>query len=159
MVRKDLADAGIPYSVDGPNGPLFADFHALRHTYLTELLRNGVDLRTAQLLAGHGTPTQTARYSHRGFEDLSKVVQKMPGFLPSVLVYPRLTQTGDIPGQLLAVEVNEGGSQQGDPETKKPPISQGFRQRQAVPDSPIQERGRRGSNPQPPERQSGALTN
>jgi transposase-like protein len=45
----------------GADGPLHADFHALRHSYLTALGRGGVDLRTAQELAGHSTPTLTAR--------------------------------------------------------------------------------------------------
>lgn len=33
MLRIDLDAAGIPYAVAGPDGPLYADFHALRHTY------------------------------------------------------------------------------------------------------------------------------
>jgi site-specific recombinase XerD len=48
MLRIDLEAAGIPYAIDGPDGPLYADFHALRHTYITELGRAGVELRTAQ---------------------------------------------------------------------------------------------------------------
>ena len=39
MLRRDLDAAGVPYVVEGPDGPLFADFHALRHTYLTLLGR------------------------------------------------------------------------------------------------------------------------
>jgi integrase len=46
MLRIDLEAADIPYVVDGPDGPLFADFHALRHTYLTLGGRAGIDLRT-----------------------------------------------------------------------------------------------------------------
>src|SRR5262249_2878441 len=53
MLRLDLEAAGIPYVIQGPDGPRYADFHALRHTYLTLLGRGGVDLRTAQELAGH----------------------------------------------------------------------------------------------------------
>jgi integrase len=34
MLRDDLKSAGIPYAVEGPDGPLYLDFHALRHTYL-----------------------------------------------------------------------------------------------------------------------------
>jgi hypothetical protein len=59
MLRRDLDAAGIPYAVEGPDGPEYADFHALRHTYLTMLGRNGVDLRTAQELTGHSTPELT----------------------------------------------------------------------------------------------------
>ncbi len=68
--------------VPGPDGPLFADFHALRHTYLTLLGKGGVDLRTAQELAGHSTPVLTARYSHRRLHDLAGAVEKLPAFLP-----------------------------------------------------------------------------
>src|SRR5262249_11335911 len=82
MLRIDLEAAGIPYAAEGPAGPLFADFHALRHSYITALGKGGVDLRTAQELAGHSTPLLTARYSHRRLDDLSGAVGKLPGFLP-----------------------------------------------------------------------------
>jgi integrase len=82
MLRGDLEAAGIPYAVAGPDGPLYTDFHALRHTYLTLLGRGGVDLGTAQVLAGHSTPTLTARYSHRRMYDLAGAVAKLPKFLP-----------------------------------------------------------------------------
>ena len=83
MLRSDLAVAGIPYAVEGPDGPLFADFHALRHTFLTLGSRAGIDLRTLQELAGHSTPTLTARYSHRRLYDLAGAVEKLPSFLPN----------------------------------------------------------------------------
>src|SRR5437588_865899 len=79
MLRIDLAAAGIPYAVDGPDGPLFADFHALRHSYITLCGRAGIDLRTLQELAGHSTPVLTARYSHRHLDDLAGAVGRLPG--------------------------------------------------------------------------------
>jgi integrase len=82
MLRLDLEAAGIPYAVEGPDGLLFADFHALRHTYLTLGGRAGIDLRTLQELAGHSSPDLTARYSHRRLYDLAGAVQKLPRFLP-----------------------------------------------------------------------------
>src|SRR5436853_6444267 len=66
-----------------PDGPLFADFHALRHSYLTLGGRTGIDLRTLQELAGHSTPVLTARYSHRRLHDLAGAVEKLPNFLPT----------------------------------------------------------------------------
>jgi hypothetical protein len=78
MLRRDLRDAGVPYIVDGPDGPAYADFHSLRHTFLTSLGKSGVELRTAQLLAGHSSPTITARYSHRSLADLADAVRKLP---------------------------------------------------------------------------------
>jgi hypothetical protein len=82
MLRRDLAADGITYWVEGPDSPLFADFHALRHSYITALGRAGVDLRTAQELAGHSPPILTARYSHRWADDLHEGVERLPGFLP-----------------------------------------------------------------------------
>ncbi|MFL5245863.1 MAG: tyrosine-type recombinase/integrase [Gemmataceae bacterium] len=82
MLRGDLKSAGIPYSVDGPDGPLYADFHSLRHSYLTLGGRAGIDLRTLQELAGHSTPVLTARYSHRRLYDLAGAIEKLPSFLP-----------------------------------------------------------------------------
>ena len=78
MLRGDLEEAGIPYTVPAPDGPLHADFHALRHSYLTMLGRHGVDLRTAQELAGHSTPTLTARYTHTRLPDLAAAVGRLP---------------------------------------------------------------------------------
>ena len=83
MLRRDLEAVGIAYAVEGPDGPEYADFHALRHTYLTMLGRNGVDLRTAQELAGHSTPLLTARYSHRRLYDLTAAVEKLPNLVPT----------------------------------------------------------------------------
>src|SRR5262249_22559446 len=51
MLRADLADAGIAYVTDGPEGPEYSDFHSLRHTYLTLGGLAGIDLRTLQELA------------------------------------------------------------------------------------------------------------
>jgi len=82
MMRNDLEDASIPYAVEGPDGPLYADFHALRHSYLTLGGRAGIDLRTLQELAGHSTPTLTARYSHRRLDDLAGAIEKLPRLLP-----------------------------------------------------------------------------
>jgi excisionase family DNA binding protein len=82
MLRVDLEAAGIPYAAEGPDGPLYADFHALRHSYLTLGGRAGIDLRTLQELAGHSTPTLTARYSHRRLHDLAGAVEKLPRLLP-----------------------------------------------------------------------------
>jgi len=38
--------------------------HSLRHTFITYLLRSGVDLRTVQSIAGHLKITTTERYTH-----------------------------------------------------------------------------------------------
>ncbi len=83
MLRSDLEAAGIAYVVDGPDGPEFADFHSLRHSYLTLGGRAGIDLRTLQELAGHSKPELTARYSHRRLYDLTGAVGKLPNLVPT----------------------------------------------------------------------------
>jgi integrase/recombinase XerC len=78
MLRGDLAEAGIPAVLEGPNGPEYCDFHSLRHSYLTALGRSGVDLRVQQELAGHSSPLITVRYSHVRLHDLAGAVDKLP---------------------------------------------------------------------------------
>lgn len=82
MLRIDLDAAGIAYAVEGPDGPEYADFHSLRHSYLTLGGRSGIDLRTLQELAGHSKPELTARYSHRRLHDLAGAVNKLPNLVP-----------------------------------------------------------------------------
>jgi integrase len=138
MLRTDLEAAGIPYEIPGPDGPLYADFHALRHSYITALGRGGVDLRTAQELAGHSTPVLTARYSHRHLYDLASAVEKLPSFLPEQASAEPLRATGtdgpicsgfartpDRPGHLGSSTGTEGGVEGGGLETTEPPVSPG----------------------------------
>jgi len=62
LLRHDLENAGIAWQ-DAQGR--FADFHALRHTFITNLGRHGVSPTTAQKLARHSTPVLTAaRYTH-----------------------------------------------------------------------------------------------
>jgi integrase len=52
MLQIDLEAAGVAYAVPGPDGtPLYADFHALRHTFITYLAEAGVSVKHAQELA------------------------------------------------------------------------------------------------------------
>ena len=78
MVRADLEAAGIPYRDDSGRK---ADFHALRHTFLTNLANSGVHPKTAQMLARHSNISLTMdRYTHSVLEKQSEAVGKLPAF-------------------------------------------------------------------------------
>jgi integrase len=80
MLQVDLLAAGIPYAVDSPDGPLYADLHALRHTYISRLETAGVSLRQAMALARHSDPRLTmARYGRPHLEELGRVVDRLGG--------------------------------------------------------------------------------
>jgi Phage integrase family len=149
---------------------LYADFHSLRHSYLTLRGRAGIDLRTLQELAGHSTPVLTARYSHRRLYDLASTVEKLPSFLPTgdegTGEAAQLTATGtDGAGfgcSLVAHGVSNQGHSTAPAGNKEEEESLGQQQhnplicqRVASPGISGHQRGRRDSNPQPPDRQSG----
>ena len=81
MLKKDLKACKIPYVDDAG---LFADFHSLRHSYISLITRGGVHPKIAQRLARHSTAELTlARYSHTLLTDESQALEVLPA-LPSV---------------------------------------------------------------------------
>ena len=55
------------------------DFHALRHTFITNLVRSGVHPKVAQRLARHSTITLTMdRYSHVDDDEQRSGLSKLP---------------------------------------------------------------------------------
>ena len=88
MVEDD--DAFLEYeTADG-----VADFHSLRHSFISNLARSGVHPKDAQALARHSTIVLTMdRYSHIGLQDMGAAVAS----LPAVQVLPKdaeSTRTG-----------------------------------------------------------------
>jgi len=56
-----------------------ADFHSLRHTYLSRLGRSGASAKVMQRLARHSTVELTlGRYTHAGLFDMRSAVDKLP---------------------------------------------------------------------------------
>ena len=73
MFAADARDAGI--QVEDAEGRVI-DFHALRHTFITNLTRSGVDPKSAQELARHSTIDLTMQYyTHLGLRDIAASIQ------------------------------------------------------------------------------------
>jgi len=86
----------------------FADFHALRHTFLSNLARSGVHPKLAQALARHSTITLTMdRYSHTVLGEQSAAVEALPDLSAATIGEKRATgTTGRIVG-LAGVQTSE----------------------------------------------------
>ena len=74
-LQSDLEAAGIPYR--DPETKAYVDFHALRHTFLTNLVKH-TDLETARELAGHSNITITGRYLHTTKAEQIKAIYALP---------------------------------------------------------------------------------
>ena len=170
MLRDDLDAAGIPYkTTDG-----YFDFHAQRHGAIT---RGSHCMRLPQLkaFARHGKIEMTMRYTHTGMDDLASAVALLPPLSkPSkkrsqksggqnITSGPNpissVQKSDQSPDQTVAVGNYSHSSvvtRNARPETTQP---SDFSEGCTSADSSGHKRGRRGSNPQPPDRQSGTLTN
>jgi hypothetical protein len=76
VVVSDVEPDAAPYrDADGK----VADFHALRHTCISNLVRAGVSPKEAQTLARHSTITLTMdRYTHVGLHDIAGAGASLP---------------------------------------------------------------------------------
>ena len=75
MLRIDLDAAGIPYI----EGGLYADFHALRHSYIALLDKSGATLKEAMQLARHSDPKLTMKvYGKARRHDLAGSIDRLP---------------------------------------------------------------------------------
>ncbi|MCB9492242.1 MAG: site-specific integrase [Dehalococcoidia bacterium] len=76
MVRFDLAAAGIEY-LDAAGR--VADFHSLRVTYITNVVRAGANVKQLQALARHSTPVLSlAVYAKLSLDDVCRPLDAMP---------------------------------------------------------------------------------
>jgi integrase len=81
MLREDLKKAKIDY-VDAQGR--YVDFHALRHTFLTNLAMSGVHPKVAQSLARHSDINLTMnRYTHILLETQSDALKALPDLYES----------------------------------------------------------------------------
>lgn len=49
----------------------------MRHSFATQLLEDGVDIRTLQILLGHGSISSTARYTHLTPARMGKIISPL----------------------------------------------------------------------------------
>ncbi len=74
------------------------DFHALRHTFITNLAASGVHPKVAQELARHSTITLTLdRYTHSAWESMTDALGRLPDFRPVEREAQRATGTDGKP--------------------------------------------------------------
>jgi integrase len=79
MMRADLEAAGIAYRDAAGRR---ADFHCLRYTFITNLVRGGANPKVAQVLARHSTVQLTlGRYAHAALYDQAAAVEALPRML------------------------------------------------------------------------------
>ena len=59
ILHVDLAAAGVPYRIDRPARKEHADFHSLRHAFVSALAASGAGAKELQTLARHSDPRLT----------------------------------------------------------------------------------------------------
>ncbi len=166
--------------VDG-EGRVF-DFHALRHHYISRVVQSGASVKVCQELARHSTPVLTlGRYAHVRLADLRKALPTVPTGAPPVTEPRTMKATGTDDATPTQTEPKNGATpaqQTGRViaerhagvcgENKNLRLVGTERNRLVFAGKSealrgdaraCEKRGRRGSNPQPPDRQSGTLTN
>jgi integrase len=81
MIERDHAAAGIEYKTDEGT----ADFHSLRHSFITNLARAGVHPSDAMALARHSTITLTMNYyTHTERKSLQGIIDALPDLTTGV---------------------------------------------------------------------------
>ena len=86
--RTDLKRAGIPAGD--------FDFHCLRHTFCTMVVRSGCSMKEAQQLMRHSTIELTAKvYTHLGITDIARALDKV--CIPTGAETQNLRATGTVP--------------------------------------------------------------
>ena len=152
MIKEDLTASKIPYVDDAGR---YADFHSLRHATGSLLAAAGVHPKVAQSIMRHSNINLTmSRYTHvlRGQE--SEAIDKLPDLSLPSREKQQAQATGTDGKNDLSQNLSFFAGQKR--------ISANPQEQQNRVDgieNAVLQRGRRGSNPQPSDRQSDALTN
>jgi site-specific recombinase XerD len=103
VLRRDLEAAGVDSAAE-------YDFHCLRHTYVTLLIKSGASVKVCQELARHADPKLTlSLYTHLTVHDVARGLEGLSHTLPTTGVSMGLTGTD---GQ---VAISSPGRSQVDP--------------------------------------------
>ncbi len=106
MMQVDLMAAGIEYQSDAG----FADFHALRHTFGTNLAKAGVTPQISQRLMRHSDPKLTQNlYTHLLVADLKTGTDKLPDY-NQIQEKARATGTADKTAFSLDTKIDTNSS-------------------------------------------------
>ncbi len=102
--------AASSFLADRDDADRVADFHSLRHTFITNLARGGVHPKEAQALARHSTITLTMdRYSHVTRRTLGKALDALPDLSPAGRDAGRATGTDASPVDAVSTGGPTGG--------------------------------------------------
>ena len=165
MLRADLERADIPYELGGE----YFDFHALRHGAIT----NGSRVMTVPDLmnfARHSKIETTMLYVHGANKAVKQSVERLPTFDLSVGKAASQSERRVGPdhkpdhavgnrGQSSSSVVTRATGCARERDGSENEITLAGGEGYSAVDSSCHQRGRRGSNPQPSDRQSDALTN
>jgi integrase/recombinase XerD len=124
-----------------------ADFHAIRHTFVTDLVRAGVSPKDAKELARHSTITLTMdRYSHVTVKDTAAAVARLTlPIAPELPPGDGATKAGQPEGPGAATGAAAGGDDRGegvtDEESAPHPMGSGWSMEPLKPQGVEDERG------------------
>ncbi len=141
MLRADLELAGIPYRDESGR---VADFHALRHSFVSSLARSGVHPKTAQALARHCSVSLTLdRYTHSNREAEVDAINRLPSLTgaESAQAFATGTNGPETPLRLLGSPLGSKQRKQGDSVSRgdmKPAQELASVRQAAIPSNPIE---------------------
>jgi integrase len=96
MLKADLEAAGIEYKMQGQDGPLFADFHALRHTFCTAICRTNAPIKDMLEMTRHTSADLFLKtYAKTNIRNKANVAAQLPDFRAGEPEEQRTSQGGE----------------------------------------------------------------
>jgi hypothetical protein len=93
----DLEAAGVDSATE-------FDFHSLRHSFVTQLVKGGASVKVCQTLARHADPKLTLNtYTHLTVHDVARGLEGLSHTIPTIGVLTGLTGTNGESGRTLEI--------------------------------------------------------